>query len=75
MDNFIELKPKEIKAIKSTLSKLQEIDDWNEPDEDDMNSFLELIEYFETLSDNIKRKVYKITGFDPEKEECEELLE
>jgi len=54
---------------------LQEIDDWNEPDEDDMNSFLELIEYFETLSDNIKRKVYKITGFDPEKEECEELLE
>lgn len=73
MENFINLKPKDIKVIKEEIKKVFDMVETDEPTEDEINGYMELIEFFQDVADDIKQKLYDITGYEStdEMEEAE----
>jgi hypothetical protein len=74
MENFMNLKPKEIKIFKESIQKIMDLTEEDEPTEDDVIEFMELADFFEDIADDIKQKVKDITGYesDDSMEEAEE---
>jgi len=75
MENFINLKPKDIKLLKESIQKVMDLtEEGEEPTEDDVIEFMELADFFEDIADDIKQKVKDITGYesDDSMEEAEE---
>ena len=78
MENFLRLKPKDIKLLKESVQKIWDInpafEDYEEPTEDDVIEFMELADFFQDISEDISQKVKDLTGYESEEdmEEAEE---
>ena len=75
MENFLALKPKDIKIIKESIQKVLDLtEEGEEPTEDDVIEYMELADFFQDIADNISQKVKDITGYESEDnmEEAEE---
>lgn len=71
METFINLKPKDIKILKEQVQEVLDLDENSNVKEDEVELYMELIEFFEDIADDLKNKIFDITGFknDEEKEE------
>jgi len=50
MENFINLKPKDIKLLKESIQKVMDLtEEGEEPTEDDVIEFMELADFFEDI--------------------------
>ena len=75
MENFLALKPKDIKMLKESIQKVMDLtEEDEEPTEDDVIEYMELADFFQDVADNISQKVKDITGYESEDdmEEAEE---
>ena len=75
MENFLALKPKDIKMLKESIQKVMDLtEEDEEPTEDDVIEYMELADFFQDIADNISQKVKDITGYesDDSMEEAEE---
>ena len=75
MENFLRLKPKDIKILKESIQKVMDLtEEDEEPTEDDVIEYMELADFFQDVADNISQKVKDITGYesDDSMEEAEE---
>ena len=75
MENFLALKPKDIKMLKESIQKVMDLtEEDEEPTEDDVIEYMELADFFQDIADNISQKVKDITGYESEDnmEEAEE---
>ena len=75
MENFLALKPKDIKLLKESIQKVMDLtEESEEPTEDDVIEYMELADFFQDVADNISQKVKDITGYesDDSMEEAEE---
>ena len=75
MENFLRLKPKDIKLLKESIQKVMDLtEESEEPTEDDVIEYMELADFFQDIADNISQKVKDITGYesDDSMEEAEE---
>jgi hypothetical protein len=75
MENFLRLKPKDIKLLKESIQKVMDLtEESEEPTEDDVIEYMELADFFQDIADNISQKVKDITGYESEDnmEEAEE---
>ena len=75
MENFLALKPKDIKMLKESIQKVMDLtEEGEEPTEDDVIEYMELADFFQDIADNISQKVKDITGYESEDdmEEAEE---
>ena len=75
MENFMNLKPKDIKLLKEHIKKLHDLVDGDEPSEEDVGIYSELIDFFNDITEDLKMKLYDITGYestDDMEEEAEE---
>ena len=75
MENFLALKPKDIKLLKESIQKVMDLtEEGEEPTEDDVIEYMELADFFQDIADNISQKVKDITGYESEDnmEEAEE---
>jgi len=75
MENFINLKPKDIKLLKESIQKVMDLtEEGEEPTEDDVIEYMELADFFQDIADDISQKVKDITGYESEDdmEEAEE---
>ena len=75
MENFLALKPKDIKLLKESIQKVMDLtEESEEPTEDDVIEYMELADFFQDIADNISQKVKDITGYESEDnmEEAEE---
>jgi len=75
MENFMNLKPKDIKLLKESIQKVMDLtEEGEEPTEDDVIEYMELADFFQDISDDISQKVKDITGYesDDSMEEAEE---
>ena len=76
MENFLRLKPKDIKILKESIQKVMDLtEEDEEPTEDDVIEYMELADFFQDIADNISQKVKDITGYESEDdmEEAEEV--
>lgn len=75
MENFMNLKPKDIKLLKEQVKKLHDVVEGDEPSEEDVGIYSELIDFFHDIAEDLKMKLYDITGYestDDMEEEAEE---
>ena len=75
MENFLRLKPKDVKLIKETVQKVMDLNEESEePSEEDVIAYMEVADFFQDLADDIAQKVKDITGYesDDSMEEAEE---
>ena len=75
MENFLRLKPKDIKILKESIQKVMDLtEEDEEPTEDDVIEYMELADFFQDVADDISQKVKDITGYesDDSMEEAEE---
>ena len=75
MENFMNLKPKDIKLLKESIKKVMDLtEEGEEPTEDDVIEYMELADFFQDVADDISQKVKDITGYesDDSMEEAEE---
>jgi hypothetical protein len=75
MENFLALKPKDIKLLKESIQKVMDLtEESEEPTEDDVIEYMELADFFQDIADDISQKVKDITGYESEDnmEEAEE---
>ena len=75
MENFLALKPKDIKMLTESLQKVMDVtEEDEEPTEDDVIEYMELADFFQDIADDISQKVKDITGYesDDSMEEAEE---
>ena len=75
MENFMNLKPKDIKLLKESIQKVMDLtEEGEEPTEDDVIEYMELADFFQDIADDISQKVKDITGYesDDSMEEAEE---
>jgi hypothetical protein len=75
MENFLRLKPKDIKLLKESIQKVMDLsEEGEEPTEDDVIEYMELADFFQDVADDISQKVKDITGYesDDSMEEAEE---
>ena len=75
MENFLALKPKDIKILKESIQKVMDLtEESEEPTEDDVIEYMELADFFQDVADDISQKVKDITGYESEDnmEEAEE---
>ena len=75
MENFLHLKPKDIKIIKESIQKVLDLtEEGEEPTEDDVIEYMELADFFQDIADDISQKVKDITGYESDEsmEEAEE---
>jgi len=75
MENFMNLKPKDIKLLKESIQKVMDLtEEGEEPTEDDVIEYMELADFFQDIADDISQKVKDITGYESEDdmEEAEE---
>ena len=75
MENFLALKPKDIKIIKESIQKVLDLtEEDKEPTEDDVIEYMELADFFQDIADDISQKVKDITGYesDDSMEEAEQ---
>ena len=75
MENFLALKPKDIKMLKESIQKVMDLtEESEEPTEDDVIEYMELADFFQDVADDISQKVKDITGYesDDSMEEAEE---
>ena len=75
MENFLALKPKDIKLLKESIQKVMDLtEESEEPTEDDVIEYMELADFFQDVADDISQKVKDITGYesDDSMEEAEE---
>lgn len=75
MENFINLKPKDIKLLKESIQKVMDLtEEEEEPTEDDVIEFMEIADFFQDIADDISQKVKDITGYKSE-DDMEEAKE
>ena len=75
MENFLALKPKDIKMLKESIQKVMDLtEESEEPTEDDVIEYMELADFFQDVADDISQKVKDITGYesDDSMDEAEE---
>ena len=75
MENFLNLKPKDIKVLKESTQKVIDLTEESEElTEEDVVEYMELADFFQDIADDIKQKVKDITGYESEDdlEEAEE---
>ena len=75
MENFLNLKPKDIKILKESTQKVIDLTEESEElTEEDVVEYMELADFFQDIADDIKQKVKDITGYESEDdtEEAEE---
>ena len=75
MENFLRLKPKDIKILKEAVQKVMDLNEESpELSEEEVIEFFELADCFQDLADDISQKVKDITGYesDDSMEEAEE---
>ena len=75
MENFLRLKPKDIKILKESIQKVLDLtEESEEPTEEDVIEYMELADFFQDVADDISQKVKDITGYesDDSMEEAEE---
>ena len=77
MENFMNLKPKDIKLLKEQVKKLYDSVDGDEPTEEEVAMYADLIDFFKDIAEDLKIKLYDITGYisDDNMEEAEEAKE
>jgi hypothetical protein len=76
MENFLNLKPKDIKILKESTQKVIDLTEESEElTEEDVVEYMELADFFQDIADDIKQKVKDITGYESEDdiEEAEEV--
>ena len=76
MENFLNLKPKDIKVLKESTQKVIDLTEESEElTEEDVVEYMELADFFQDIADDIKQKVKDITGYESEDdiEEAEEV--
>jgi hypothetical protein len=75
MENFLALKPKDIKMLKESIQKVMDLtEESEEPTEDDVIEYMELADFFQDVADDISQKVKDITGYESE-DDMEEVEE
>jgi len=74
MENFLNLKPKDIKILKEQVQEVFNISEETEIEEEKVSAYMELVDFFEDIAGDLKQKIYDITGFNSEDdtEEAEE---
>ena len=78
MENFLNLKPKDIKILKESTQKVMDLTEESvELAEEDVVEYMEFAEFFQDIAEDIKQKVKDITGYESEDdmEEAEETSE
>jgi len=60
MEAFISLEPDEIKKMKEDLQKIIDLEEGDKPTEDDVSNFMQLVEYFRDIAEDIECKVNDI---------------
>ena len=77
MESFLSIKPKDIKLLKEDVQKVFDLVEGDEPTEEDVSKYMELVDFFQDIADDLKAKVYDITGYNSEDdiEEAEEEKE
>lgn len=69
MEGFLSINSLEIKIIKEDMKELFDLKDDDELEEEQVEKYMELYGYFQEIADEIKTKVYDITGYESEEEE------
>ena len=65
MENFMNLKPKDIKLLKESIKKVMDLtEEGEEPTEDDVIEYMELADFFQDVADDFSQKVKDITGYE-----------
>lgn len=74
MENFLNLKPKDIKILKEQVQEVLNLSEETEIEEEKVGAYMELVDFFEDIAGDLKQKIYDITGFNSEDdtEEAEE---
>ena len=74
MEDFITIKPKHIKAFKEQIQEILDLNEESELEEEKLEIYMNLKDWFQNIADDIKQKIYDITGFNSEDdtEEAEE---
>ena len=74
MENFLNLKPKDIKLLKEQIQEVFDLNEEIELGEEKIGVYMELKDFFQDVADDIKQKLYDITGYNSEDdtEEAEE---
>jgi hypothetical protein len=75
MENFLALKPKDIKLLKESIQKVMDLtEEGEEPTEEDVIEYVEFADFFQDVADDISQKVKVITGYesDDSMDEAEE---
>jgi len=75
MENFINLKPKDIKILKEHVNAIMDMNEETELVEEDIQKHMELVDFFQDIADDLKTKIYDITGYNSEDETEEEAEE
>ena len=76
MENFLRLKPKDMKVLKEGIQKVMDLtEDGEEPTEEDVIEYMELVDFFQDIADDISQKVKDITGYESNDDEMEEAKE
>ena len=77
MENFLNLKPKDIKVLKEQIQEVFDLNEEAELGEEKIGVYMELKDFFQDVADDIKQKLYDITGYNSEDdtEEAEETTE
>ena len=76
MENFLGLKPKDIKILKEGIQKVMDLtEDGEEPTEEDVIEYMELVDFFQDIADDISQKVKDITGYESNDDDMEEAEE
>ena len=74
MENFLNLKPKDIKILKEKVQEVFNLSEETEIEEEKVGAYMELVDFFEDIAGDLKQRLYNITGFNSEDdtEEAEE---
>ena len=76
MENFLRLKPKDMKILKEGIQKVMDLtEDGEEPTEEDVIEYMELADFFQDVADDISQKVKDITGYESNDDDMEEAEE
>ena len=76
MENFLRLKPKDMKILKEGIQKVMDLtEDGEEPTEEDVIEYMELADFFQDVADDISQKVKDITGYESNDDDMEEAKE
>ena len=69
------LKPKDIKVLKEQMKNLYDLVDGDEPTDQEVANYAELIDFFKDITEDLKMKLYDITGYESEDDMEEEAEE